>query len=163
MIILEEYKEYLINTYKYELDNSEDKRNERKKILNKKYNDEYLNKIIEDTYKIINTIIIKNSNYCSIKINEYNTTTISLNLIGGWFSDFIYEDINGNLISEYILRKVFGNKLIIEEKIIEHEFDTEDPDILSFDYEHFLYLQGLTNNINENLKFLPKQKIKKKA
>lgn len=154
MITLEEYKEYLINTYVYEIDNSNIKKIERHKKLNKNYQDNYLNKIIIDTYKLINLILeVKNNNYYSIKINENNPNYISLNLTGGWHSDTIYEDFNGNLISEYILKYFFGNTIIVETKVEEYEFDTEDPDILSFDYEYYLYVQG----------FLTKNKILKKS
>ena len=56
MITLEEYKMYLINSYVYEIDNTDKKRQERKNYLEEKYKDVYINKIIEDTYKIIELI-----------------------------------------------------------------------------------------------------------
>lgn len=145
MITLEEYKEHLINTYKYEIDNSEKKRIKRKEYLSKNYKDKYLNKIIKDTLKITKQIIeYKELNYYFIQLKEpYLIQPISLNLCGGWHADIIYEDINNNLISEYILKKIFGEKLSIGIKEKEYEFDTGDPDILSFDYEYFLYLQGI--------------------
>lgn len=159
MITLEEYKTYLINAYVYEIDNSKDNILKRTKELNKNYKDAYLNKIITDTYKLIGLINNeKNNDYYSINIDENNPHYISLNLTGGWFSDIIYEDINGNLISQYILKYFFGNKVIIEMKIEEYEFDTEDPDILSFDYEHYLYIQGFLSKKQDG-KMLKKQKI----
>lgn len=156
MTKLEEYKNYLIKSYVHEIDNTEDKILERQKYLEKNYSDDYLHKIILDTYKIIDLICQEKSNdYYNIKLEENNPKYISLNLTGGWHSDTMYEDVNGNLISEYILKKFFGNTLIIEQKIIEYEFDTEDPDILSFDYEYYLYMQGFANKSKN------KQKIKK--
>lgn len=143
MITIEEYKQYLTNTYKHEIDNTEERRENRKVYLTNHYKDEYLNKIIKDTSNLINIILnISNINYYFIKMSDYNVQYISLNLTGGWNSDTIYEDIDGNLISEHILKKTLGNQLSIDIKEIAHEFDTEDPDILSYDYEYYLYLQG---------------------
>lgn len=154
MITIEEYKTYLINTYAREIDNSKDKRTKRKAYLENKYPDNYLNKIILDTSKIIDLINIEQTkNFYEIKIEENKIKYIELNLTGGWHSDVIYEDMFGNLISEYILKRYFGNMLIVEEKVIEREFDTGDPDVLSFDYEYYLYIQG----------FLNKNKIKEKT
>lgn len=153
MISLEDYKEYLTNVYVHEIDNNQEKIEERKKYLKNKYRDEFLTKIISDTFKIIDLISQeKNINYYNIKLEENNPTYISLNIIGGWHSDTIYEDIDGNLISEYILKKHFGSMLIVEPKIIEYEFDTEDPDVLSFDYEHYLYIQGFKNKNKQRIK-----------
>lgn len=153
MITLEDYKTYLINVYVHKIDNTEDKTFERQKYLEENYSDDYLHKIIFDTYKIIDLICQeKSSNYYNIKLEENNPKYILLNLTGGWHSDTIYEDVNGNLISEYILKKFFGNTLIVESKIIEYEFDTEDPDILSFDYEYYLYIQGFKNKNKQRIK-----------
>lgn len=160
MITLYKYKEYLIKTYKYEIDNTDEKQLNRKEYLNNKYTDSYLNKVIIDTQKIIAKIIEqKESNYYFIKIKEpyVSNKSISLNLCGGWFSDIVYEDINDNLISEYILKSTFGDKLVIDIQEKEYEFDTEDSDILSFDYEYFLYLQNIKPIEQRNL-----IKIKKK-
>ena len=147
MITLEEYKDYLISVYKYEIDNSLEKRNQRKEYLSKQYSDAYLNKIIIDTLKISNEIIEhKELNYYLIKLKEsYCMKTISLNLCGGWHSDMIYEDENNNLISEHILKQIFGKTTIIEIEEKEYEFDSGDDDILSFDYEYFLYLQNINS------------------
>ena len=81
-------------------------------------------------------------------MSDYNIQYISLNLTGGWHSDIIFKDIDGNLISEYILKKVLGNQLSINIKEIAHEFDTEDPDILSYDYEYYFrsYGKGCTTD-----------------
>ena len=153
MTNIAEYKNYLIKSYVHEIDNTEDKILERQKYLEKNYSDDYLYKIILDTYKIIDMICQeKNNNYYNIKLEENNLKYISLNLTGGWHSDIIYEDVNGNLISEYILKNFFGNTLIVESKIIEYEFDTEDPDILSFDYECYLYIQGFKNKNKQRIK-----------
>ena len=153
MTNLEKYKNYLIKSYVHEIDNTEDKILDRQKYLKKNYSDDYLKKIILDTYKIIDLICQeKNNNYYHIKLEENNLKYISLNLTGGWHSDTIYEDTKGNLISEYILKNFFGNTLIVEQKIIEYEFDTEDPEVLSFDYEYYLYIQGFKNKNKQRIK-----------
>lgn len=153
MINLEEYKEYLINTYKHQIDNSKEKIKNRQVYLSKYYKDEYLSKIIQDTLHLINILLkLDDTNYYYVKMPDSNINYISLNLSGGWHSDIIYEDINGNLISEYILKRVIGNYLSIDIKEVEHEFDTEDPDILSYDYEYYLYLQNFQNKLDKKLK-----------
>lgn len=155
MITLEEYKKYLTSTYIYEYDNTKEKYHERTATLKSKYHDEYLAKIIIDTYKVIKLLESVSDPYYNISIDENTPEYITLNLIGGWHSDTIYKDNDDNLISIYILKRHFGNMLIAETKIIEREFETDDPDILSFDYEYYLYIQGFHNQNKI------KQKIKK--
>lgn len=150
MINLEEYKNILISTYKYEFDNTEEQKRKRKKYLEKYYSDEYLSKIINNTYTIIKRIFdINEHGFCYIKIEDDMIHTISLNLVGGYHSDRLYIDINGNIISEYILKRTFGTRLSIDVNIEEHDIESDDPDIISFDYEYFLYMQGFPNNMRE--------------
>ena len=150
MINLEEYKNVLVNIYRYEIDNSESKREERKELLNKRYSDEYLNKIITDTYNVIKSIFdISDNGYCDISMDDDTTCYISLNLTGGYSSDILYIDSYGNIISRYILKETFGNLLSISVKEIEHDFDTGEPDIISFDYSYSLYLQNFPTNMKE--------------
>ena len=42
MITLEEYKNYLLNNYKYPIDSLPDRVNKRKNLLNRNYSDEFL-------------------------------------------------------------------------------------------------------------------------
>lgn len=150
MITLEEYKNALINVYRYEIDNCEVRKIKREEYLNKHYGDEYLNKIINDTYRVIKTILnTYESNYYYIDMNDDTTCYISLNLTGGYFSDRLYIDSYGNIISEYILKRTFGNRLSVDLKEDEYDFETDDPDIVSFDYSYSLYLQGFPKNMEE--------------
>lgn len=148
MIDLEEYKNVLINVYRYEIDNCETQKIKRKENLNKYYCDEYLNKIISDTYSVIRTIFDKSeTGYCNIDMDDNTTRYIFLNLSGGWFSDRLYIDSYGNIISEYILKRTFGDMLVVELKEEEYDFETNDPDIVSFNYTYSLYLQGFPKNM----------------
>lgn len=150
MINLEEYKNVLVNTYRYEIDNSESKKEERRELLNRRYNDEYLNKIITDTYHVIKNIFdISENGYCNISMDDDTTCYISLNLIGGYSSDILYIDSYGNIISRYILKETFGNLFSITVKEIEYDFAEDDPDIMSFDYSYSLYLQNFPPNMKE--------------
>lgn len=148
MINLDEYKNILISTYRYEIDNSENEKKNRRVYLDKYYGDEYLSKIITDTYKVIENIFdISQCGYCNIDMDEDTTSYISLNLTGGYFSDRLYVDSYGNIISEYILKRTFGEFLIVEVKEEEHDFETDEPDIMSFDYTYTLYLQGFPKDM----------------
>ena len=49
-INIEEYKNHLINYYRYEYDNAENQRKKRMLLLANKYSDEFLEKIILGTY-----------------------------------------------------------------------------------------------------------------
>lgn len=167
MIGLIDYKNYLINKYSYEIDNNDIKRNNRKQHLIKYYSDEYLEKIINDTYSVIREIFDReNQEYFNIKLYDYNNVAyVSLNLHGGWFSDRLYIDSNNRIISEYILKHIFGNKICIFVNEEEYRFDSCDPDIVSFNYENFLILQNFPDNMSEIKKNLfddpkVKQKIK---
>lgn len=163
MISLEEYKKVLISHYRYECDNTLEKRKLREKELEKKYSDEYLNKIINDTYKVIKKIFNEiEYSYFEISLNGDTTSYISLNLIGGYFSDRLFIDTDDNIISTYILKKTFGSRLIVELKTDEYEI-TDDPDIMSFSYIYSLYMQGFPKDmksIKEEL--FGKNKIKKR-
>lgn len=114
MITLEEYKKYLISTYHQEYDNTLEKQKERKKRLEKNYSDEYLAKIIDNTYELVKKILEANEViYYNVELSGEDQDNISLNLIGGFNSDIIYKDIYGNLISKYILKETFGPKLCV--------------------------------------------------
>lgn len=152
MINLEEYKNALVNTYMYEIDNSDKMREERRIHLKQHYSDEYLSKIIDDTYIVIRKIFdICENGYCNINMNDDTTFYISLNLCGGYFSDRLYIDSDGYFISEYILKNVFGKTLSVEVKDTEYELDMDDSDIMSFGYDYSLYLKGFPDNM-DNIK-----------
>ena len=75
MITLEEYKELLINTYVYEVDNSEDRKEKRREALIEVYGKEYLQKIIDDTNDFVKLILSSDTlerGYCNFEIENYN-------------------------------------------------------------------------------------------
>ena len=162
MIALEEYKMFLVNYCKYNIDRSYEQIKIRQKYLDKYYGDEYLKKIIIDTYELINQIFefdTINFGYCSFDIDEDNTTGINLNITGGGFSDTLYIYQNEKLISEYILKQTFGKHFQIYIKNEFIPFETDD-DILSFNFKYLLYMQGFPKNINEiKEKLFGKEKI----
>ena len=161
MISLDEYKKILIDYYRYECDNDLEKLELRKKELAKKYSDEYLNKIIEDTYNVIKIIFEKQPNSFIIEMDDDTTTYVNLNLIGGYFSDRLYVDPYGKIISESILKNIFGPQLIVDVMDEEIQLEDEDSDIVSFDYKYSLYLQGFPENMEDIKKELfEKNKVK---
>lgn len=152
MLTLEEYKMLLINTYRYEIDNNDAKRKERSISLSKQYGDSYLQKIITDTYEFINDIFSQdtiNNGYCSFPLAENTTSYISLNLVGGYYSDTLFTVLNNKIISESILENIFGKKFYIEVEEEEIDFETNDEDIISFDCIYSLYMQGFPDNMQE--------------
>lgn len=166
MINLEDYKKYLVTVYKYPIDNNEKKRLERMNHLNESYGDDYLNKIINDTYSFIKDIFDKKDDECdyySLDLDDDTTCGIWLNLTGGWDSDTLFIDPEANIISRYILERTFGERFSVWVKDDEIEFDTEDPDILSFDYRYSLYMQNFPKNMLEiKEELFGKEKIMKK-
>lgn len=158
MITLEEYKRALISRYRYKIDDCESRRLKREEILNRDYPDEYLNKVISDTYSVIRDIFDIDTikyGYCKIDLrntgvlNDISSKELSLNLVGGFSSDTLYIEESGRIISHYILEQTFGKYLIISEDVDEIEFETDDPDILSYDYHFYLYLQRFPDNMDE--------------
>lgn len=151
MISLEEYKKYLIYICRYNIDLCETNIKKREEYLNKHYSDEYLNKIINDTYDFIYQIFESDTvdlGYCSFDTDEDNITGINLNITGGGYSDTIFCDLNGRLISKYILEKIFGKYFSISIKKDIIPFDMSD-DIISFNFKYNLYLQGFPKNMKE--------------
>ncbi len=155
MISLDEYKTHLINSYSWELDNCETMRLERKSELEKRYSNQFLEKIIKDTYSFIYDIYNYQTiqyGYCNVKIEDDTTSFINLGLHGGWFSDRLYTDMNNRIISEYIIKYVFGEHFLISIKTIEtesvEEFDN-DIDLVIINNEYYLSMQGFPSNMNE--------------
>jgi len=146
---LEEYKYYLVNSYKHECDNNEILRQKRFSLLNNKYGNEYLENIIIGTYNFVNKIIEISGNYYYgyIKIpleNEPDITYIDLNLTGGWKSDTIVRDSENNFYSIDLLKKIFGYSFSIEPckiEITEEYHEYGDFSILSEIPTYYLYIQ----------------------
>lgn len=148
-IDLEQYKNYLLNCYKHEYDNNENKRQERIQLLNNKYKDEYLESIIVGTYNFVNKIIdISENNYNGyIKIPLYTEPDIiyiDLDLAGGWMSDTIVSDSENNFYSVSLLKKIFGERFHIEPCQIDFTREIneeEDFSIVSEIPSYYLYIQ----------------------
>ena len=90
MISLNEYKNYLVNTYSWSIDSSEELTLKRKEALIQKYGDEFLSKVIADTYDFARSVLDdENINYGYYRNNVFDDTTtyINLGLHGGWMSD----------------------------------------------------------------------------
>ena len=161
MITLEEYKEYLIGYFRYEIDNSDIKKRERARTLLERYNDEYISKIINDTYDFIKEILYSeeiSNGFYNLDLDDDTTMFVSLNITGGGFADTLYIDPKGRIISRYILRQVFGNSLEVDIK--EDIDEVKEGNVISYLYRFKLYLQGFPSNMGEIKKRLFGESIK---
>lgn len=148
-INLEEYKKYLVNNYRHECDNNEKSINKRISLLNKKYNDEYLESIINGTYTFANKIVeISEKDYYGyikqpLQI-EPDIVYIDLDLTGGYKSDTIVSDSANNFYSIGLLEEIFSNLFIIEPCKIEIDEEIEGEEdffVVSEIPTYFLYIQ----------------------
>ena len=149
-ISLDSYKKYLIDHYKYECDNNEICRQRRKDSLERQYTDELLNSIIDGTYRFIDKILELSSSdypgYIEIPLDfEADISYLFLNLTGGWMSDTIVRDSDGNFYSVGLIRCAFGPYFIIEPSKVkyneEEDIIDEDTFILSEIPNYSLYIQ----------------------
>lgn len=148
-ISLEQYKDYLINSYKHEYDNTEYQITKRKKILKNKYKDDYLESIVLGTYQLVNKILeISDDNYhgyINIPLEKKpDITYINLDLCGGWMSDTIIDDSDNNFYSINLLKKIFGPFFSIEPCKIEltEEVDSDDDIVIMSEIpSYYLYIQ----------------------
>ena len=151
MITLEKYKEYLLNYFRYEIDNTIEKRKEREIFLKKQFSDKELTKIISDTYSFAKDILKSETvryGYYAEELDNDNSFGIHLFITGGGDADNIFCDSKNRLISEYIMSKIFGEMFQIEVRCEEIERECED-DVISFDYHYYLYIQGFPKNREE--------------
>lgn len=156
MISLNEYKNKLVNSYNWPIDNTESEREKRRQLLTKKYSDEYLEQIISDTNSFIKDVLSSETleyNYFKSKIDDDTTSYIDLNLHGGWKSDTLFIDVTGRIISKFLIQQIFGSDLLIDVKEDEFE-DTSDEDILSYYYRYYIYIQGFPSNVSELKKMM---------
>lgn len=152
MITLDEYKQYLLNNYKYKADGKLARIIEREFFLSKFYPDEYLNKIIVDSYDFIKDLFHYESlkkGYVHIELEKNSSTGIYLNKTGGGYSDELFVDEQERIISKYILKKVFGSQFHIEIDCDETLFETEIEELIGVNYHYYLYMQGFPNNLDE--------------
>ena len=81
MITLNEYKNHLVSVYNWPIDNTEVEIEKRRIHLNQNYEDEYLEKIINDTYSFIKDVLTSDAierKYYKKDVNEDTTKSIYL-------------------------------------------------------------------------------------
>lgn len=164
MISLNEYKNSLINTYSWSVDSSEELALMRRKVLEKEYSDEFLSKVISDSYEFARSVLEdENINYGYYKgdVSDDTTSYINLGLHGGWMSDTLYVDSEGRYISTYIIKTIFGRNVMIELRTEEVEREVED-DMFTFDYNYYIYMQGFPKDLDEVRKSLSNDVMKLK-
>lgn len=164
MVSLNEYKNYLANTYSWSIDNSEELALKRRKLLELKYGDEFLSKVIGDSYNFARSVLDDESiNYGYYKSNVLDDTIsyINLGLHGGWMSDTLYVDSEGRQVSAHIIKTIFGRGIMIELRTEEVEREVED-DMFTFDYNYYIYMQGFPENLDEVRKLLSKDELQLK-
>lgn len=138
---LEEYKEYCVNYYYWECDNTVEKLNERKTKL-ARLGEDYLKTIVNNTYIFAEYLL----QYLKEKDQTFNDhiftslpyqedDTISLGCTGGHFADQLYKvECYGKMIwiSEHILN------IILNGLSMEEDYDTEDhfEDNIGCTYEY---------------------------
>ena len=150
MISFEEYKKHLINAYAYEIDNTDRGREARKKELEKKYGDFQLMRIVNDTYSFILSVLHSDTidhGYFKFPIDYDTTDYIYLDLTGGYHSDTLFMDSRKRVISKWILKQVFGPYLTVEVREEAREF--EEDDIVGYDFDYHIYMQGFPKNLDE--------------
>jgi len=154
MVALDEYKNNLVSSYKWPMDNNKSEIENRKQLLTKKYSDQYLEQIISDTSSFIKDVLCSETlehGYFISDIEEDTTSYIDLNLHGGYKSDTLFIDSTGRIISEWLMKMTFGSGLITVVQCDEIE-DTFDEDILSYYYRYYIYIQGFDLSKVEQLK-----------
>lgn len=165
MFQLNWYKEELINYYRWEIDNSEEEINKRRKMLEGK--DEYLSQILSNTEEFIYFLLTKmkeenhtyeNHIFIILDLEDEKATTyfniINLNLHGGWPSDKLFR-FNDKFISFRVLQKVFEN-FYLECKCVDEE--VLDGDIGRIDFKWQFYISGPIKDFNQLYEKLIKAK-----
>ena len=150
MISLDEYKNYLVNNYNWPMDSSSLLVSKRRDLLREKYSDEFLSRVITDSYSFARSVLNSdtlNSGYFKNYLSEDTTTYVNLGLHGGWMSDTLFIDSQGRYVSKYIIKTIFGMSVIIQLITEEHERETEDG-IFTFDYDYFIYMLGFSTNLD---------------
>ena len=146
MINLARYKNDLINYYRDEDDNNFEKREKRRETLNKHYDDNFLARIIDDTYDFLHDLLnnesIKNG-YYYLPLEEDTIFYISLGLSGGYSSDYIYVTPGNRLVSKYIVKKELGQNFYFEMDEKESTTDSQT------NIEYYLYMRNFPLEIKQ--------------
>lgn len=148
---LDTYKNYLISYYYHECDNNDVKREERNNAINKRYSNEFLLKIIENTKDVFQTLLTtmhESGNFYQDNIfyslHYFDDNRISSNCTGGWCPDIIinldYE--KKQCISLYLLRQLFGISFHIYHDYDEIEYYNEEEDSGDLNVIPKLYITG---------------------
>ena len=133
-----DYKSYLTNYYNWACD--KDEYDNRVNYINNLYSNEYFKNIIDNTTSFISVLLHKMANeqniykeniFYEIKLPiSYDAKKyISNGCSGGWHADTLFcidDNDEEPLISEYIIKKYFGDKFRIE--LSEKEFEYFNPD-----------------------------------
>ena len=162
MISLNEYKDYLASSYSWPIDNSEYLALKRKKLLELKYSDEFLSKIIGDSYSFAKSVLNSNTinnGYFSDELSDDTTMYINLDLHGGWMSDTLFVDSEGRYISKYIIKTIFGRSVLVELRTEEVEREIEDG-MFTFDYNYYIYMQGFPEDLSDIKSFISSNEMK---
>ena len=117
MISQDRYKNELIKYFQHKSDNKM-KRKEKISCLEQSYTDEYLNRIISDTYEFTKYVLSQDTvgcGFCSLEVDNIYVNYIGLGLIDGKFADKLYY-YGDYIVSERILKDIFGKQLTIEIK-----------------------------------------------
>ena len=165
---LENYKNYLIEVYTYEIDNNEYSKNKRKEYLENHYSDEFLESIINDTLNFSIYLLESNlgneTRWCDIDLLE-DASYIFLNLTGGWFSDTLYRinyDGKEITISKHLLKKFLGNNFWIEEDSQINAVIDEDDEYTIYNeyYYPFIRISGNFKNLEDKYRSIKELKQK---
>ena len=83
MITVDEYRDYLINWCKYEIDKNDIRKNQRRVYYAANYSDVFLQRIIDGTYSFIKQVLetrILENDYFSLPLNTYGKSSYILSL-----------------------------------------------------------------------------------
>lgn len=144
---IDKYKNYLINHFRYEMDNSDERKKYRKNYLESQYSDEFLQRIVDDTLSFIIEFIESNlhniHNYMDVDLLE-DAGYINLNLIGGWFSDTLYSigtEESKKIISYHLLHKFLGTSFRIEEDYNTYAVVDKGDDFDIYNEYHYPFIR----------------------
>ena len=149
---LVKYKMYLISHHNNQRENTKEKRNQRKEILERKFSDEELSSIIDSTDRFSLELIrlAKEMNgFVCFNIDHDAVSYINLGLENDKPSDKLVRVGKNTTISAYCLRRIFGSQLMfgVRESVIPEE--SEWCDYLGDRHVHYVIMRGFPDNLDE--------------